>query len=57
MEQQEVDSISLQRWELLISFVLQNIMGMALEVIPAPDLYSRALECAVYVSKMDDDSI
>lgn len=57
MEQQEVDPISLQLWELLISFVLQNIMGMALEAIPAPDLYNMALECAVYVSKMDDDSI
>lgn len=46
-----------QEWPVLFAIVLQNIMVMALEVIPAPDLYSMALECAVYVSKMDDDSI
>lgn len=46
-----------QEWPVLFAIVLQNIMITALEEIPAPALYNLALECAVYVSKMDSDSI
>lgn len=46
-----------QEWPVLFAIVLQNIMITALEVIPASTLYTTALECAIYISKMDSDSI
>ena len=46
-----------QEWTVLFAIVLQNIMVIALKVIPAPALYSSALECAIYISKMDFDSM
>ncbi|MCH5282013.1 MAG: hypothetical protein J1E61_11165 [Lachnospiraceae bacterium] len=46
-----------QEWPVLFAIVLQNIMITASEAIPAPVLYNMALECAIYVSKMDSDSI
>nr|MDE7399253.1 hypothetical protein [Oscillospiraceae bacterium] len=46
-----------QEWPVLFAIVLQNIMIIALEEIPASTLYRTALECAIYISKMDSDSI
>lgn len=46
-----------QEWPVLFAVVLQNIMLIALDAIPAATLYNMALECAIYISKMDSDSI
>ncbi len=46
-----------EEWPVLFAIVLQNIMVLAMEVAPAKTLYEMALECAIYVSKMDNDSI
>lgn len=46
-----------QEWPVLFAIVLQNIMIIASQAVPAPVLYSMALECAIYISKMDLDSI
>lgn len=46
-----------QEWPVLFAIVLQNIMVIASQVVPKAALYSLALECAIFISKMDDDSI
>ena len=46
-----------QEWPVLFAIVLQNIMIIALEAAPPAALYNMVLECAVYVSKLDSDSI
>lgn len=46
-----------QEWSVLFAIVLQNIMIIASQAVPASALYSMALECAIYISKMDLDSI
>lgn len=47
-----------QEWPVLFAIVLQNIMLIALQAaVSAPVLYSMSLECAIYISKMDFDSI
>ncbi len=44
-------------WPVLYAIVLQNIMVMGLQVLPAAKLYTMAMECVLYVSKMDDNSL
>lgn len=46
-----------QEWPVLFAIVLQNLMVNALQAVPAAVLYSMALECAIYISKMDEDSL
>jgi hypothetical protein len=46
-----------EEWPVLFAIVAQNIMAQALEKASASQLYCMALECALYISKMDDDSI
>lgn len=46
-----------QEWPVLFAIVLQNIMIIASETMPKPAVYSLALECAIYISKMDNDSV
>ncbi|MCH5325351.1 MAG: hypothetical protein J1E39_09055 [Eubacterium sp.] len=46
-----------QEWPVLFAIVLQNIMITAAQVIPKPAVYRLALECAVDISKMDNDSV
>jgi hypothetical protein len=41
----------------LYGIVLQNIMSEVARIMPVSKVYNMALECAIYVSKMDDDSI
>lgn len=44
-------------WPVLYGIVLQNIMSEVARIMPVSKVYNMALECAIYVSKMDDDSI
>lgn len=46
-----------QEMPVLFAIVLQNIMIIASQAAPGATIYSLALECAIYISKMDDDSI
>ena len=41
----------------LFASVLQNIMAISSQAAPARELYCDALECVIFISKMDDDSI
>lgn len=44
-------------WPTLYGIVLQNIMSEAMKVIPPENVYIAALECALYISKMDMESL
>lgn len=46
-----------EEWPVLFSIVMQNIMIAAAKAAPKPLIYTMALECACYLSKMDDDSL
>lgn len=46
-----------QEMPILFAIVLQNFMIKALDHIPAASLYRTSLECAIYISKMDNDSV
>lgn len=46
-----------QEWPVLFAIVLQNIMIIASQNMQKSTIYCMALECAIYISKMDDDSI
>ena len=44
-------------WPVLYGIVLQNIMIEAAKVTTVSRVYNMAVECVLYISKMDDDSI
>lgn len=44
-------------WPVLYAIVLQNIMVMGTEKLSGQVLYAMALECMLFISKMDDSSI
>lgn len=44
-------------WPVLFGIVLQNIMLEVSRMMTLSDVYDKALECAIYISKMDEDSI
>ncbi len=44
-------------WPVLYAIVLQNIMVIGTEALSAPVLYAMAVECMLYVSKMDESTI
>ena len=44
-------------WPVLYGIVLQNIMLEVSRMMTLSDVYDKALECAIYISKMDEDSI
>ncbi len=46
-----------EEWSVLFAIVLQNFMIPAAQAVSGAELYRMALECAIYISKMDDDSI
>ena len=46
-----------EEWPVLFGIVLQNMLVLASKVAPKQEIYSRAMECAIYISKMDDDSL
>ena len=44
-------------WPVLYGIVLQNIMLEVSRIMTISDVYEKALECAIYISWMDEDSI
>ncbi len=44
-------------WPVLYGIVLQNIMLEVSRIMTISDVYEKALECAIYISRMDEDSI
>ena len=46
-----------EEWPVLFAIVLQKVMIMASKMVSPAELYRMSLECAVYISKMDNDSI
>lgn len=44
-------------WPVLYGIVLQNIMLEVSRMMTLSDVYDKALECAIYISKMDEDSL
>ena len=43
-------------WPVLYGIVLQNIMLEVSRIMTISDVYEKALECAIYISWMDEDS-
>ncbi len=46
-----------EEWPVLFAIVLQNIMVLGTQTVPADTLYTMALECALFLSKMDTESL
>ncbi|MBP0973092.1 MAG: hypothetical protein J5851_04215 [Oscillospiraceae bacterium] len=46
-----------EEWPILFGIVLQNMMMIAAKVIKPEEAFRLSMECALFVSKMDDDSI
>lgn len=46
-----------EEWPVLFAIVLQNIMVEVPAEVPRRELYETALECALIISKMDEDSL
>lgn len=44
-------------WPVLYGIVLQNIMLEVSRIMTISDVYEKALECAIYISRMDEDSL
>jgi hypothetical protein len=44
-------------WPVLYGIVLQNIMLEVSRIMTISDVYEKALECAIYISWMDEDSL
>ncbi|MBR3629208.1 MAG: hypothetical protein IKN55_01885 [Oscillospiraceae bacterium] len=46
-----------EEWPVLFGIVLQNMMSVAAKVIKPEEAFRLAMECALYISKMDEESV